>query len=179
MTNAAAELKRKVQLILSQVRPDTPFYTFRTPHLAALAAIVLRDNDPPRIQAAGDVEVMHEQVVALKTLYAQSPPNLQKDFAALLMSQSTTANAAVIVHVIVEIGALPVLVDALKATNATDAAKRRLMWQSLREKLAHESHRFAEGDLTVIDEAREAELARVRVAEKAATAAKVRRLRPH
>jgi hypothetical protein len=163
LSTPAAELKRRVRLILSQVRGSEGFYKYRTPDLVARRARVGqfgRDDDPPLIEAPGDAEMAQEQVLALRTLYAQSPPTLQKQFPSLLMANSSVRNAAVVVHAMVEIGALVRLAAALKEKKAKDRAKRLYMWQALRTKIAHESHRFSEADLTVIEEARVAELAR-------------------
>ena len=163
MITDVKELKGKIQLILSEARAETAFYAVRRPGPATLRAAA-STGDPPVIEAVGDVELVHEEVRLLKLLAAQCSPSLQGQFAELLLGKSSAENAKVVVHAMIEVGGLLTLLTAFKGTKALDATKRRKMWEALRDKLAHESHRFTEADLTAIEEARQVEEARARTA---------------
>src|SRR5262245_8054862 len=122
MASPAADLKQKIKLILSQVLVNTPIYTYLNPNSLALRQASTKE-DPPIIEATGDVEIAHEQLVALRTLYVQCAPDLQKQFAGMLMAASSATNAAIVVHAMIDVGALRSLVNALKEAKAVDAAK--------------------------------------------------------
>ena len=119
--------------------------------------------------------MVQEQVEALRALYVRAPSGLQTEFTSLLLANSSRVNGAVVVHAMIEIGGLRVLADALKNTQAVEAAKRAIMWHALREKIAHESHLFSEEDLNIIEKAANQETNRAR----SIIATRVRRLPPH
>jgi hypothetical protein len=158
-----AALQEKMKLILSQVKDNTVPYSYRNPVAALTLANPTKSAESTIVVPPGDVQMIHEQVLALRTLYSQCSPSQQAEFVP---SQTSEKNAAVIVHTVLDVGGLAGLLDALKNPKAFNGAKRLIVWRTIREKLAHESHRFTEKDLSLIDEVRVAESSRVRVAMK-------------
>jgi len=178
VSKALTDLKTKIKLILSQVRPGTLFYSYRSTALQLLRDAIAAGHvadDPPRIEGPGEAKMVQEQVEALRALYVRAPSGLQTEFTSLLLANSSRVNGAVVVHAMIEIGGLRVLADALKNTQAVEAAKRAIMWHALREKIAHESHLFSEEDLNIIEKAANQETNRAR----SIIATRVRRLPPH
>lgn len=69
----------------------------------------------PEIELAnpGGVEVAHEQVTLLKTLYAQCPERLKSKPLQFLLGQVNEYNARVVVQIVLEIGHVSDLKKAL------------------------------------------------------------------
>ena len=160
-----SDLKNKVKLILSQVASSTVAYTFRDPKLAlAAAAQYLAGRSPQpleiRIADAGDVEMKNEQVLLLKTLYAQCTPELQTSFSSILLGEMRDLNAAVIVHTVLELGHLGELRKLLDHPMKLTLNVRRYVWEAIKHKVAMESHRFTDDDLNQLDAMRTAEIKR-------------------
>jgi len=161
MTSPTGDLRRKIKLILSQVDPSVAIYRAIT---SGPTSYPKHPSPRPEIDLAspGSVEVAHEQVVLLKTLYAQSPEKLKTNFLSLLLNQINEQNARIIVHAVLEIGHLgdlkKVVLDGPKKLGFFVRIK---VWVAIREKLTMESHRFTSEDLSLLETMRLAETSRM------------------
>lgn len=171
-----SDLKGKMKLILSQVASSEVNYTFldATFSLRAFADYAtVRSGRSPEIRIAdpADVEMKNEQVLLLKTLYAQCNPELQTSFPSFLLEEMREMNAAVIVHTILELGHLSELKKLLDNPKKLTMKMRRYVWQAIGQKVAMESHRFTDDDLNQLDAMRTADVKR--------TAPRAKRPRPN
>jgi len=100
---------------------------------------------------SGDAEIANEQLILLRTLYAQCDDKLKAQFAAFLIKQIDLKNAKVISHCLFEIGKLADLITVINHP-LTKSEHRLALWASLIEKLTAESHRFTEADINALDQ---------------------------
>ncbi len=161
MTSGDAELRSNIKLILGQVMRNPVIYTLPGTTNKASLESQSRSGEVP-IAPPGVVEMSNEQVVLLMRLYSGRGSKSQKLFPALLLSEITRQTVAVIIQVILQTGHLQHLEKAL-AGNAKQltAEIRSQVWETVREALQMESHRFSEGDLTRLEAMREAEVKRI------------------
>lgn len=157
MVSLAEDFKGKIRLILSQVDPSASIFRTITsgPTSHGKGAVPRPEID---LATPGSVEVGHEQIILLKTLYAQCPEELKAEFLSLLPAQMNERNARVIIHTVLEIGHLSDLKKLLDDPKKLGLPIRRQVWRAIREKVAAESHRFTEEDLTLLETMRLAEL---------------------
>lgn len=166
MISDVSDLKRKMNLILSQVTSSGVAYTIRDPKSLLFAAIAdlagERSGLPPeiRIADAGDAELKNEQVFLLKTLYSQCSPEMKAEFSPSLLGQMTELNASVIVHTVLELGHLSEVRKMLDDPRRMTLNARRSAWKTIREKIAMEPHRFTDDELKQLDEMLTAEIKR-------------------
>jgi hypothetical protein len=136
------DLKNKIAIILSQVGGEPLIYNTLSGSLNLLDVVNL-------IAEPGQVEVVYEPLLLLRTLFAQCPPELKPQFVPLLLNQMTPTNAIIIGHVVVDAGEL----RRLRPHIQTFTRFYRPICKALDQKLAMESHRFSESDLDWIEEA--------------------------
>ncbi len=169
------DLKGKMKLILSQVASSEVAYTIRDTTLiigAVADHAAARSGRPQEIRIAdpGGAEMKNEQVLLLKTLYAQCAPELQTSFPSILLGEMREMNAAVIVHTVLELGHLRELRKLLDNPKRLTLSVRRSVWKAIGQKVAMESHRFTDDDLNELDAVRTVEVKR--------TAPRAKRPRP-
>lgn len=146
------ELKKKIRLILSQAKPDAGIYQILKPFPDA--------SGVRKLPGPGDVEIVNEQVVLFRTLYAQAPEQLRPEFLRLLLEEVHVVHAYLIAHLVLEMAHLRDLKPLLDDPDTLTFGTRRKVWLAINEKLVMESHRFTEEDLALMEEMCEAELAR-------------------
>jgi hypothetical protein len=155
-----AELRSNIKLILSQVMKSVVIYTYPgsgkeavLQHRAQSGEIVIA---PP-----GLVELSNQQVVLLVRLYSACGSPLQESFPTVLLSEMTLQTASVIVQVLLQTGHLRHLEKFLADSKQLAADVRFRVWDTIREALKMEAHRFSEEDLSKLEAMRAAELRRI------------------
>lgn len=172
---AAADLGKKIKLILSNIDDVRPIYVTQKQIPSPM-------TDPPFIVTdPNDVHMSHEQVGVLKTLYGQCSPEEKVLFISFLLGEMAERYVPVIVATLLHTDHLGELVSALSTKEGAwkSVEVRTLVWAVLQTTLAHEPHRFTEKDLTRLEAARHRDATSARIAEKNALLSRKRQLPRH
>jgi hypothetical protein len=164
----ANDLRKKIQLILSQVKPDSQIY--RTEIGLGLKEYMKTQKArdwgyalPPEEDAAAREKeastVVNEQVRLLKIMYGQGGHEAD-EFVKILRDEVDEVNAAVIIHTLIELGRLEAALGIIGWQKRNDIDIRRALWRAMREKLRREPHQFSDADLDAIDAQRTVETPR-------------------
>jgi hypothetical protein len=163
----ANDLRKNIQLILSQVKPDSKIYPeIGLGLVEAIKAQKARDEGnalPPEEDTAARKKktstVVNEQVRLLKVLYGQRGHEAD-EFVKILADEVDEVNAAVIIHTLIELRRLEAVLGIIGGQKRNDIDMRRALWRAIREKLRREPHQFSEADLDAIDALRTVETPR-------------------
>jgi hypothetical protein len=135
------ELNQKISIILSQVREHSVIYNSMAGRLDIVEIVNL-------IAEPGRYEMVYEPLLLLRTLFAQCPHELKREFVPLLLSLMTLSDAMVIAHAVMDAGGLRRLRPYIENFKLFYVP----MCKALDQKLAMESHIFNESDLNWIEE---------------------------
>jgi hypothetical protein len=152
-SRTAKDLRKQIQLILSQVKPDSKIY----PEVGMGLSEFLRAKEareaghalPPEDAVAREKKsstVANEQVRLLKILCGQ-PGHGADEFVKILADEVDEVNAAVIIHTLIELGRLKAVLGVIGSRKKNETDIRRVLWGAIREKLRREPHRFSDADL--------------------------------
>jgi hypothetical protein len=156
------ELKEKIRLILSQVEPAAKIYhersladsvrdsalTGEVSPLYRLAASLGTASNP--VARPGQFAVTNPQVQLFRALYTSLAVSRQRKFATMLLSEISERTARVVVHTILDLGHLKTLEKFLSGSTASMSV-RGTAWSAVKDALAHEPHRFDEGDFSTLE----------------------------
>jgi hypothetical protein len=152
----ATDLKRKIKLILSQIRLRPSMY--QTTTTTERAEIVLRmirsSGEAPAdsvLPPAGAVVAENEQLTLLRLMYSEASPILREGFVPELVNEISATNAPVIVHAVLAVGSLDDVRKALRPSKAMSLSIRGSIWWAILETLIMESHRFTDADLDTLE----------------------------
>ena len=143
------ELKRNLRLILSQVHTGLSIYA-----TADTLRLVIGDGapgkrfafEPPR---PGDEKLTNEQLPLIRLLNADTAPALRSQFVECLLAEITDANALVVIHAVLEIGALDDIKQWLDGLS-NRYGLRQSVWLAILDKLLMEPQRFTDRDLGIM-----------------------------
>jgi hypothetical protein len=136
------EMKKRIAIILSQADPAAAIYRYRG------GKNVGESNN--FVAEPGEAEVVHEQLLLLRTLYAQCSPDLKAQFIPLLLQLLTPENAQLVCHGVLDAGNARDLQYALSSP-VTSRTTAYTLWTALDEKLSMEPHKFSDSDLDLLE----------------------------
>jgi hypothetical protein len=146
------ELSRRVKLILSQSR-SREFYREVARIDPAIVALFGRGGTSKAALAkaidvapAGAFELVHEQVLLLRRLYASLPSDLQKSLPDVLVNGLNASSAQVVAHALLEFGSVEWILNiALNDLKLLYEVSRALV-----DKLRYEATLFSDTDLMIV-----------------------------
>jgi hypothetical protein len=150
---ADEELRRKIRLILGQVKPSDRIYRYTESDVLLENLRAASEPDAPRVADVKDTTIVNEQILLLKVLRGQGGHS-ETDFVTVLSEEVSADNATVVVHTLIDVGRLDAVLALRKAVKASSLHFRAALWTAVGEKLRREPHRFTDKDLDAIDDAR-------------------------
>ena len=135
------ELQKKIDIILSQIGIGAVIYDSQQ-----TSGLDLLDLEK-YIAGPGEIAVINEPLLLLRTLFGQCDPELKAEFIPLLLGSLRPINIRVIGHAVLDVGTL----DDLKSLLSRAGLFAVGVWRMFDEKLAMESFRFSETELAAIE----------------------------
>src|SRR5262249_34131624 len=152
----------KLKLILAQVSANDPLYKTDSDVHAATGR-----PDPSRpafvVTDPTAIQMINEEVGALKLLHGACSSRERKSFARLLCKEISESNASVVVVALLHIGGFNEIIDILLNKDLLGNVRvRNSIWFALRPVLTLESHRFSDDDLQRLEDVRQQDVASIK-----------------
>jgi len=139
------DLRRKVKVILSQMPQPLVVYALQIQG-GTIEVPSRREHPPEFVAESGQARVINDPLLLLRTLYAQCGQDLRSSFASLLLGELSPENAEVVAHAVVDAAGFDTLQYRLFNLDLPREIQLGI-WSALDQKLAMESHLFADSEL--------------------------------